>query len=115
MKTTKKDRAAFHVGAVQIIKRHGGILLDGEVDRYELTTPLGLLTLFVESDYDRGVGTVFARFDNPQQARTRINCNAFSGKWNHHFFPPTTVANALYDFGFELYRVTGNYEPELDD
>ena len=52
-----------------------------------------------------GLGTLYTCFDDPQAARQLVDCNRFSGKWNHHFFDGWTVETALHDLSVQLRRV----------
>jgi hypothetical protein len=54
-----------------------------------------------------GLGTVYARFDDPQKARLLANCNRFSGKWNAHYFDGWTVETAVDDLRRRLRMVVG--------
>ena len=107
MKTAKKDRAAFASGAAAIIERLGGKLIPGESYRWMLATPYGPLSLHVDTEYSSGPGTVFCRFAIPGAARDHVDCNPYSGKWNHHYFAPTTVADALYCVEWQLSNLLG--------
>lgn len=64
---------------------------------WRLETKAGMLSLRVEANALRnhGPGTVFTRFDSPPDAKYLIDCNPYSGKWNHHFFDGWTVEEAL--------------------
>jgi hypothetical protein len=52
-----------------------------------------------------GLGTVFTRFDDPKTARQLVDCNRFSGKWNHHYFDGWTVETAINDLSVWLKKV----------
>ena len=73
--------------------------------RYILTTKAGRLTLHVSEWEGEEVGTVFSRFADPQAARQFVNCNRFSGKWNHHYFNGWTVETAIADLASQLRRI----------
>jgi hypothetical protein len=48
-----------------------------------------------------GLGTVFARFDNPEYAARTVDWNRYSGKWSW------TVETAIYDLVGRLRVVMG--------
>jgi hypothetical protein len=64
------------------------------------------LTLHPSTD-TIGLGTVFARFDDPEIARQMVDCNRFSGKRNFHFVDGWTVEAAIYDLLTRLRMVMG--------
>ncbi len=75
-------------------------------DDFTLQTKAGPLRLHPSDDEGEEVGTVFSRFDDPQAARLLVDCNRFSGKWNHHYFNGWTVDTAIADLSAQLRRVT---------
>jgi hypothetical protein len=50
-------------------------------------------------------GTVFTCFDDPAAARQLVDCNRFSGKWNHHYFDGWDTKTALADLSIQLEKV----------
>jgi len=94
---------------IQFLKQAKQLLLDlgatpvGE--EFVLVTKAGKLKLH-PSDWDgEEIGTVFGRFDDPDVARQLVDCNRFSGKWNHHYFSTWTVETAIADLAYWLRRV----------
>jgi hypothetical protein len=90
----KAKALLLHLGAVQ------------QRDDFILQTRVGPLRLHPSDDESEEVGTVFSRFDDPQAARQLVDCNRFSGKWNHHYFNGWTVETAIADLSAQLRRVT---------
>ena len=76
-----------------------------EGDEFVLQTRAGRLRLHPDSHDDDGLGTVFGRFDDPEAARQIVDCNPFSGKWNHHYFQGWTVETAIDDLAARLRKV----------
>lgn len=85
-KPKKADRLAFTKGAQELIERFGAVRNASEFPLYEysLQTRAGVLQITVY-DSDVSLGWVACRFDDPKQARQFVDCNQFTGKWNHHF------------------------------
>jgi hypothetical protein len=81
-----------------------GATQDG--DDYVLQTKAGRLKLHVSNYEGEEVGTVYARFDDPDTAKLLVDCNRFSGKWNFHYFDGWTVESAIADLSAQLRRVT---------
>lgn len=76
--------------------------------RYTLPTKAGILHLYLTPNYSNGPGTIYTRFDNPTQAKQAgIDCNPYSGKWNHHYFVPWTPQEAAQDFQTTLNKILG--------
>ncbi len=97
----KKERLRFVKGVRKLLLSLGAEEHDD--DHFILQTKAGKLTLHpVENMGIEGPGTVFGRFDNPKAARQFVDCNPFSGKWNHHYFGGTTVDAALADLAYHL-------------
>jgi hypothetical protein len=99
----KKRRELFLAKAKALLLDLGA---EPKGDDYILQTKAGRLVLH-PSDYEgEEVGTVFSRFDDPEAARQLVDCNRFSGKWNHHYFNGWTVESAIADLSAQLRRVT---------
>ena len=50
---------------------------------YKIETIYGPLKLSFYSDKSL-IFTLFTKFDHPEKAKTYLNCNPHSGKWNFH-------------------------------
>lgn len=50
------------------------------------------------------LGAVFTRFDDHTAAYQVVDCNPYSGKWNHHYFG-RSAADALADLARQLAKV----------
>jgi hypothetical protein len=74
-------------------------------DKFTLQTKVGPLTLYPTENTTEGPGTVFGRFDDPDKAKQLVDCNPYSGKWNHHYFNPWTVDTAVNDLAYQLEKV----------
>jgi hypothetical protein len=98
----KKERQRFVAKAKAVLLDLGA---EQHEDRFILQTKAGKLTLRPSENETIGLGTVFSRFDDPQAARQLVDCNRFSGKWNHHFFGDWTVDTAIYDLSVQLKKV----------
>jgi hypothetical protein len=70
-----------------------------------LHTKAGLLRIHPTANLTIGLGTVFARFDDPQAVRQFLDCNPYSGKWNHHFFDGWNVELAVIELDYQLRQV----------
>jgi hypothetical protein len=101
-RTRKKDRKRFLAAIIRLLLNLGAQQDD---DRFVLQTKAGQLTFFPDISGSEELGTVFARFDDPQVARQIVECNPYSGKWNHHYFDGWTVETATDDFTARLRRV----------
>jgi hypothetical protein len=99
---SKKRRDLFLAKAKELLIDLGA---DQEGDGYILQTKAGRLMLHPDDFDGEGVGTVFSRFDDPQTARQFVDCNRFSGKWNHHYFNGWTVETAIADLSAQLRRM----------
>lgn len=62
-------------------------------DVYSLNTKVGILRVtIINYGYPRSsrsknaVLSVFTQFDDPELAKTKIDCSFWSGKWNFHVF-----------------------------
>ena len=95
--------------AKQFIAKVTALLLDlGAEPRdfdFLLTTKAGPLRIYPAENLAVGLGSVFARFDDPQAAGQFVACNPFSGKWNHHFFDGWSVESAIMELAFQLRKV----------
>ena len=98
----KQDRDRFVEKVTALLLELGAEQVE---DRFILQTKVGELSLRPEPNRAVGLATVFTRFDNPQAARQFVQCNPFSGKWNHHYFDGWTVETALADFTSSLRMV----------
>jgi len=98
----KKERQRFVAKAKALLLDLGA---EQHEDRFTLQTKAGKLTLHPCENETIGLGTVFSRFDDPQAARQLVDCNPFSGKWNHHYFDGWTVETALDDLSAQMRRV----------
>ena len=101
----KQERQQFITKVTQLLLDLGAKQDGGEVYPLTLQTKAGRLLLHVDGDQRDGLGTIYACFDDPQAARQLVDCNRFSGKWNHHFFDGWTVETALHDLSVQLRRV----------
>ena len=100
----KKDRERFVKMATQLLLDLGAKQDGGMGYPFTLETKVGLLRLHVTENTTSGPGTVFTRFDDPKAARQFTDCNAHSGKWNHHYFDGTVEA-AIENLTFWLRKV----------
>jgi hypothetical protein len=98
----KRERQRFVKEAKALLLSLGA---DPKGDDFVLQTKAGTLTLHATENRLDGVGTVFTRFDDPKAARQFVDCNPFSGKWNHHYFDGWTVESALSDLKYQLGKV----------
>ena len=80
---TKGQRGLFLARAKELLLR---LAAQQEEDEFVLETRVGRLRLHPSVHQEEGLGTVFGRFDAPEKARQLVDCNRFSGKWNHHYF-----------------------------
>ena len=99
---TKKQRQLFLSKVTALLLSLGAEQSD---DHFTLQTKAGKLTLHPDENKTVGPGTVFTRFDDPQAARQFVDCNPFSGKWNHHYFDGWDVETAVTDFTYWLGKV----------
>jgi len=99
---TKKQRQVFLAKAKELLL---SLRATQKGDDFTLQTKAGTLTLHPDSNDTIGLGTVFARFVDPNAARQLVDCNRFSGKWNHHYFDGWTVKMAIYDLSVQLKKV----------
>lgn len=100
----KKDRQRFVKQVREMLLEMGA----EQKDEYlVLQTKAGALTLHPTENLTEGLGTVFTRFDNPQAARQLVDCNPYSGKWNHHYFKGWSVESAVEDLFIQLTKVRG--------
>jgi hypothetical protein len=101
----KTERQRFVKKVTQLLLELGAKQDGGEVYPFTLQTRAGRLVLHPDGDQRIGLGTLYTCFDDPQAARQFVDCNRFSGKWNHHFFDGWTVETALHDLSSQLRRV----------
>ena len=76
-----------------------------EGNEFILQTRAGRLKLHPSEYEGEEVGTVFGRFDDPTAARQVVDCNRFSGKWNHHYFDGWSVEAAIDDLAWQLRKL----------
>jgi hypothetical protein len=103
----QRDRDFWEKQANDLIESLGAKLVD-EWYPWRLETKAGTLILLVQAHKGRkigGPGTVFTRFDSPPDARELVDCNPYSGKWNHHYFDGWTMENSLADLQYWLRKV----------
>jgi hypothetical protein len=88
--SSKREKTKF----VRQIEKHltslGGSQGPPEVGLYDWTieTKYGILRIRIDTDGPRnsGPGMVYARFDDPKRARSAgVDCNQYTGKWNHYY------------------------------
>jgi hypothetical protein len=101
----KKERQRFVRKAIELLLCIGAKQDDSGAYRYTLQTKAGDLHLIPEENTTIGLGTLFTRFDDPQAARQYVDCNMYSGKWNHHYFDGWTVKTAIADITYWLGKV----------
>ena len=101
----KKERQRFVKQAVQLLLSLGAKQDGSEAYRFTLQTKAGCLHLHPDENRTGGPGTLFTRFDDPQAARQLVDCNQFSGKWNHHYFDGWDVDTAIADLTYWLNKV----------
>jgi hypothetical protein len=99
---TKKERQRF-LAKVREVLLSLGATQNG--DDFTLQTKAGKLWLLPTSNSIKGLGTVFTRFADPAAARHLVDCNPYSGKWNHFFFERQTVDSAIEELEFQLRKV----------
>jgi hypothetical protein len=101
----KRDQRQFRIQADALIESLGAKPVD-EWYPWRLKTKAGPLSLRVDEEVASVIGTVFTRFDSPPDAEELVDCNPYSGKWNHHYFDGWTVESALRDLSHQLRKVT---------
>lgn len=101
----KKQRQQFLKKVTQLLLSLGAKQDGSEAYRFTLQTKVGCLHLHPDENQTTGLGTLFTRFDDPQAARQIVDCNQFSGKWNHHYFDPWDVDTAIADLTYSLGKV----------
>jgi hypothetical protein len=102
---TKKQRQLFLTKVTQLLLSLGAKQDGSEAYRFTLQTKAGLLRLHPDEGHTIGLGTLFTRFDDPTAARQLVDCNKFSGKWNHHYFDGWDVETAIVDLTCRLNKV----------
>ena len=108
-KPTKKQthQAAIFLQVIgDYLQTIGAVLTPEKLYSHSLHTIVGTLILDPKPCVFAGPGVIFARFDDPQTARQHgVDCNPHSGKWNHHYFHPTTAEEAVRDFEAQIQRI----------
>ena len=99
---TKKQRERFLAKVKELLLSLGATQ---KGDEFTLQTKAGDLWLFPTPNSTKGLGTVFTRFADPEAARQLVDCNPYSGKWNHFFFEQQTVEAAIEELEFQLRKV----------
>lgn len=120
--TTAKDREAFVQRVRDIVIQAGGRDdLDTSINSHVIpVTTCGPLFVSVhEANGGSEVGWVACRFMYPELAAEVIRgdrLNRCSGKWNHHYFSPWSVDDAVADFERSLGRflTAGNGEADAN-
>ena len=102
---TKRERQRFVKQATALLLALGAKQDGGEAYPFTLETKAGRLRLHADVDQLNGLGTLFGCFDDPQAARQLVDCNRFSGKWNHHYFGGWDAETAIYDLTLQLKKV----------
>jgi hypothetical protein len=101
----KNERQQFVKQVIQLLQSLGAKENEGELYRFIIQTKAGSLHLTPEANTTIGLGTLFTRFDDPTAARQIVDCNKFSGKWNHHYFDGWTVETAIADLNYWLGKI----------
>ena len=101
----KTERQRFVRKVTELLLSLGAKQDGSEAYRFTLQTKAGCLRLHPDENRTTGPGTLYGCFDNPQAARQIVDCNQFSGKWNHHYFDPWDVETAIIDLTFWLGKV----------
>jgi hypothetical protein len=109
---TKKERQRFVRKAVELLISLSAKETVNGLYRFTMQTKAGSLHLTPEENTTIGLGTLFTRFDDPQAARQLVDCNKFSGKWNHHYFDGWTVETAIADLTYWLGKVISSTTTE---
>ena len=99
---SKKQRERFVANAKALLL---GLAARQKEDEFIMQTRVGRLTLHPVEHGKEELGTVFARFEDPEAAHEIVDCNPFSGKWNHHYFGGWTVETAISDLSAQLRMV----------
>lgn len=102
-RVTAKERASFALKACETIIRAGGRSEPDDTGLYSwvIDTRCGPLYLHVSESTGSGIGFVAGRFLYPDRGVAVLGADAvnrFSGKWNHHYFSPWSVDEAVADF-----------------
>ena len=107
----QKERQRFVRKAVELLLSLGAKETVNGLYRFTMQTKAGSLHLTPEANTTIGLGTLFTRFNDLQAAQQLVNCNKYSGKWNHHFFDGWTVETAIADLTFWLGKVISPITP----
>lgn len=59
-----------------------------------------------------GYGDLMGRFDSVDLARQFVDCNPYSGKWNHHFFGDWTMETIMPELKHQFRNIVINQESE---
>jgi hypothetical protein len=110
---TKKERQRFVQKAVELLLSLGAKENEGNLYRFTMQTKAGSLHLTPEANTTVGLGTLFTRFDDPATARQIVDCNKYSGKWNHHYFDGWTVETAIADLKYWLGKVISSPSSQI--
>ena len=102
MKITKAEKAAH----AEFVREFNQLM----ENRTEIETIAGRYTFEVDPVAD-GFCTVFGRFDKPSRAKTYVDCNQFSGKWNFHFGKLTGKGEAKSAAGIAAGKITAIAAP----
>jgi hypothetical protein len=98
----KKERLLFLTTVKMLLLDLGA---EKQGDDFVLETKAGRLTIYPTADQRAGLGTVFSRFDDPHAAQQFVDCNRFSGRWNHHYSDGWNVETAFHDLSARLKMV----------
>jgi hypothetical protein len=99
---TKKPRQLF-LAKVKILLLDLGA--EQHDDEFVLETKAGRLTIYPTADQRAGLGTVLARFEDPHAAQKLVDCNRFSGRWQHHYSDAWAVETAIDNLSAWLGKV----------
>jgi hypothetical protein len=95
--TAKRDRERFERQIFALLEEKGATRTPDQVYDWELPTSLGILRIraYAHDCCRMGPGNVMCRFDEPKRAKEVVDCNPYSGKWNHHFTQAWTAKEAV--------------------
>ena len=77
---------------------------EGELGyKWRIKTPIGDLDLDMHNPEPRQkIFSIFGRFKDPNRAKTAVDCNPYSGKWNFHEYKPS---DCFEEFKYQLERI----------